>query len=292
MEDFAETYKFIDPTGIFATKKRQELNEKHSLAGTFYPHSWHKSLEYLKGDEKVLCLGIDTSLYAKRLADKLNNDGRIFLVDYNPARMLENRNVFTNDSRFSFCEELLWALPFENNFFDLVICTYTLHRIGKPKDASESSKIEAKEKVDKLLFEIKRLLQKNGTALIATHAKSSFSEILNLYWKVTKELNLIKLTNAEFKHFDGFPQEDAFRILNSIFDKVVFDEIDTSLEFNEISPFMQYWDCFPFPGFGEKDLSTEIRQEIRKKVYEYAQNELAEKGRLKISKPSGVFICQ
>lgn len=292
MQDYNETFNYIDPTGVNATETRQRLNEKYSVANTYYPHSWHESLDGLKGDEKVLCVGIDTALYAERLRDKITTQGKISLADLNPSRLLENQALYGGDSRFSFHECSLWKLPFGNQSFDIVICTYTLHRIGKPKDHTSRSIEEAKKHVEQTLLELKRVLKNDGICLIATHSKSSFSELLKNYKDSCRKAGLSEQANAKFDHFDGFPQENAGDELLKYFEDVYLDEIDTSLIFDSIKPYMEYWDCFRFPEFGNKKLTEAKRAEVRNQALCVAENELKENGKLRISKPSGVFICK
>src|SRR3989344_5375909 len=62
-------------------------------------------------------------------------------------------------------------LPFENQTFDLVICTETLEHVIDPKRA---------------LLEIKRVLAKNGKAIISMDSGSLLFRIVWYFWTKTK----------------------------------------------------------------------------------------------------------
>jgi len=285
MRDHEQTFLTINPTGDVATSTRQKLNKKYSKdKAPFrdYPHEWHGSLNGVR-DEKILCAGIDTAMYASNLRDRLGPGGEVVCVDVNSVRFRKNITRFKGDDRFTLHNCLLWKLAFPSSSFDIVLCTYTLHRIGHPIKGSPNNVLLT-------LKELSRVLRGDGFCLVATHAESSFPELLDLYRRVCAELGLWEQNSAEFDHFRGFPQETAEGELRNFFNDVTFDEVDTSLSFPTLESYIEYWDCFPFPAFDK--VTDGDRKRVRDRVLALAAEQLAIEGSLEITKPSGVFICR
>lgn len=104
-------------------------------------------------------------------------------------------------------------LPFESNFFDLIICYETIEHVDKPEE---------------VLAQIRKVLNKNGTAIITMDSGNFLFRIVWWFWEKTKgkvwqgahlhpfhhnELeNVIK--NAKFKivkkHFSHLGMEVSF----------------------------------------------------------------------------------
>src|SRR5579872_3791522 len=62
-------------------------------------------------------------------------------------------------------------LPYKTNFFDIIICTSVLEHVHDPR---------------KVLLEIKRVMKKNGTAIIELDTGSSLFSILWYIWRKSK----------------------------------------------------------------------------------------------------------
>ncbi len=272
-----------DPTGVPATQARLQLNTKFSRNTGYHPHTWHSSLDQLRGDERILCVGIDTSEYAKRFAGMPNFSGHVDLVDLNPSRMMENRALYLHDSRFDFHEALLWNLPFRDSSYDVIVCTYTLHRLTDPVDNRGGDPVRS------TLVELTRVAKLSSKVLFATHSSKSFKRLLAIYRDGCSNLGLIKQAGLRFTHFDPFLQESAFGVLENYFDGIAFDEIDTSLSIDQVDAYMQYWDDFPFPG--RNYLEPEMLTQLRAWVEIRASQILGDEGVLIIDKPTGVFVC-
>jgi hypothetical protein len=119
-----------------------------------------------------------------------------------------------------------------------------------------------------------------------------------MYRQACGDLGLTRLAEGEFTHFDNFAQEDAQGMLLQHFAEVEFDQVDSSLEFQSVNnsaaldDFMKYCDYFPFPLLASREVTDDKREDLRARFREIASAELKNSGSLRISKPSGVFLCR
>lgn len=293
----------VNATGEIARTVRREINKNTRYQkGPTYLHEWHECLNELPGKVSVFCVGMDVGGFPKNLLQSFQRRGIEFTgyvvgVDFEPSRIRKLKNQFRDTTGFCFCTDDPETIRFadassdlgcgklHDRSFDVAICTYALHDkdVLKPERAIQG---------------LARVLKSDGFCMVATHARSSFPEILEMYRQACRDLGLNRQAKAEFTHFDNFAQEDAGTLLNKYFEEVNFHAVDTSLIFevdgvqDSMRDFMAYCDYFPFPLLASKEVSDEKLQMLRKRFEEIARSNLHTYGQLKISKPSGVFLCR
>ena len=292
------TFAGVSATGDLAREVRREINKKYSVGPT-YLHEWHDSLRNLPATVRVLCVGMDVGGFPKNLREDFDRRGLEFLgevisVDFSPVRIQHLKHAFRDDTRFTFLLDDPTKLRFVDGYpvdgqptvpahsFDVVICTYALH----DTDVRDP---------DRALKGLARSLKDDGFCLVATHARSSFPELLTLYRQACVAEKLRIRPSPDFKHFDNFAQEDALPRLEKWFGDVVFDSCDTSLLFerrqgNALEKFMEYVEYFPFPALGHNDINEEARAAVRARMKDMAAESLERDGYLQVSKPSGVYL--
>jgi len=289
----------VSATGDPARGVRRELNKVYSVGKT-YLHEWHSELANLRGDVTVLCVGMDVGGFPQNLQKDFRErnvefSGKVIGVDFDPVRIQRLKHAFREDAHFSFLVDDPAALKFAAGFrvgrtelvpkgaFDIAICTYALHDTDVKNP-------------DRALQGLARALKADGFCMVATHARGSFPELLELYRQACLAEGLRVQARAPFAHFDNFAQEDARQRLERWFGAVTFDDIDTSLRFDGSRPdaldkFMQYSDYFPYPALGSEAVSAAQRTSVRTRIYDKAAERMERDKYLHISKPSGVFLC-
>jgi ubiquinone/menaquinone biosynthesis C-methylase UbiE len=300
---YEQSFAGVNATGELARQARREINSNPNYQrGPTYLHEWHPSLNGLPADVRVFCVGMDVAGFPKNLLKMFQRQGVAFAglvvgLDFEPTRIRKLQHEFRDDRRFCFCTDDPETVRFVDGAselgcgnlvdrsFDVVICTYALH----DRDVLDPGHA---------IVGLARVVKENGFCMVATHARSSFPEILRIYRQACRDLGLTRLAEAGFTHFDNFAQEDAREMLAKHFAEVEFDEVDTSLEFesvksaNALDDFMKYCDYFPFPLLASREVTDDKREELRTRFREIAAAHLHSSGTLKISKPSGVFLCR
>lgn len=300
---YEQSFVGVNATGELARQARRALNSNPKYQrGPTYLHEWHPCLNGLPPDVRVFCVGMDVAGFPRNLLTKFQQQGVAFAgslvgLDFEPTRIRKLQNEFRDDRRFCFCTDDPETVRFADSSselgcgiladrsFDVVICTYALHDrdVLHPRHA---------------IAGLARVVKQNGFSMVATHKRSSFPEILRIYRQACSELGLTRLAEAGFTHFDNFAQEDAREMLLQHFAEVEFDPVDTSLEFASVNnadaldDFMRYCDYFPFPLLASREVTDDKRQRLRACFREIAAADLQESGCLRISKPSGVFLCR
>jgi SAM-dependent methyltransferase len=299
-EHYEQSFAGVSATGETAREVRRRINsDRRYQRGPTYLHEWHDCLNDLLADVAVLCVGMDVGGFPRNLLHNFTRrgiefTGRVVGLDFEPTRVRRLQNEFRGDPRLCFCVDdpetvrfadgtsRLGCGSFDDRSFDIAICTYALHDrdVLKPERAVEG---------------LARMLKSDGLCMVATHARGSFPEVLEIYRQVCRDLGLTRQAEADFTHFDNFAQEDAARLLSKHFEEVEFRPVDTSLVFegrDSARDFMEYCDYFPFPHLAGKEVTESLRGVLRERFEAAAVSRMEASGRLTISKPSGVFMCR
>lgn len=127
-----------------------ELNEKKwdSKAETFdekrfdYFRYYQKrviSLLHIRENQYFLDIGCGTGWAVRYVASLVKEGGRSHGIDLSSKmikKAIENSNNYANPYKNTyFCKANAEELPFQNNFFDFVICTNSFHHYLKPSKA-------------------------------------------------------------------------------------------------------------------------------------------------------------
>ena len=177
---------FISPKNKLLVKKAQEGNWGYfisHLAQQDYKHQdlWHdeyfenrygmqKIYEIIKNSSNQNLKILDIGCGNCQMLDKLKDLGhQVYGLDLSPLRVLKNRKKLKN-IEFGYAEEI----PFEDNFFDIVIAQEVLEHVFDLKKA---------------LSEIKRVLKQNGKTYIQVPYKNYVESNNHLRLFSTETLN-------------------------------------------------------------------------------------------------------
>lgn len=126
----------------------------------------------VKPGYKVLDLAGGTGDFSEKFSPLVGRDGQVVLSDINQSMLdvakerLANKGLFKN---ISFVQANAEELPFEDNFFDVIVISFGLRNVTNK---------------DKALSEMHRVLRSGGTAFILEFSKPSnevLSSLYNLY---------------------------------------------------------------------------------------------------------------
>lgn len=142
---------------------------KNPLQKLWHTHKLTQVVKLLpKESQRVLDVGCSSGVLTARIAQALPKSARITGLDSYRAAIIFARRKYPH---LNFVVADAHKLPFKNKVFDLVICTETLEHLTDPKKA---------------LGEIKRVLIKNGQAIISMDSGSFLFKIIWFFWTKTK----------------------------------------------------------------------------------------------------------
>ncbi len=145
------------------------------------------SLTALKEKDYFLDIGCGTG-WAVRYASKIiTENGKAFGIDLSP-KMIEKAKVNSvNNKNVFFLQADAEILPFEDNIFELVICTNSFHHYLDPL---------------KVLNEVFRVLKKGGELYILDVTTDNFlTMMIDKGFKKTEQEHVKYYSTQEFKNF-------------------------------------------------------------------------------------------
>lgn len=114
--------------------------------------------------KKILDVGCASGWFISEIA-KIFPNAKCYGVDIYDRAILFGKKAYPH---IQFAVADAHSLPFKNESFDLVVCTEVLEHVDNPKDA---------------LLEIKRVLKKEGVAIIELDSGSALFSIVWFLWK-------------------------------------------------------------------------------------------------------------
>src|SRR3989344_1875896 len=120
-----------------------------------------------KNSKKILDVGCSSGVLTAQIAKILPKSKIVGLDSYGKAIIFARSKY----PKITFIVADAHNLPYKNNSFDLVICTETLEHLVDPKKA---------------LSEIKRILKKNGKAIISMDSGNFLFRTVWYFWTKTK----------------------------------------------------------------------------------------------------------
>ncbi len=228
------------------------------------PYGWFKwvfdALMELPEDARVLELGCGNGLLWKENADRIPAGWNIALSDLSSG-MLDAawRNLVVTGRAFQFKEIDAQFIPFEDETFDAVIANHMLYHVpARPK----------------AIAEIKRVLKPCGRLFATTVGANHLKEMMDWYRRV-------HISHVWESMANPFVLENGMEQLTPFFSEVKLSRYEDNLLVTELEPIMAYIRS----GIRVKELSekelTSLQQDL--------EMELQEKGRIFISKDSGLF---
>lgn len=194
---------------------------EEGIAKNILQRLWHthklrifKKLVAKKGFSKVLDVGCASGTLTNKIS-LMFPSSKVFGVDIYKKSIIFGKKKYPH---INFIHSDAHNMPFSRNFFDLVISYETIEHVLSPKE---------------MLKEIKRVLSKKGTAIIAMDSGSLFFRIVWWIWekskgKVWKGAHIHPYTHSELeeiikdsgfkiskKHFSHLNMEVIFVLKNN-----------------------------------------------------------------------------
>jgi len=141
----------------------------------------------IKKDSNFLDLGCGTGWAVYYVADKLNYTGHFAGIDISGG-MIDKANMNVKEhNNISFIKASSDNLPFENNYFDTILCTNSFHHYPNP---------------DKVIEEVYRVLSKNGKfCILDITADAFFSRWMNKKLKEKEKAHVSFYSSLDYKDF-------------------------------------------------------------------------------------------
>jgi ubiquinone/menaquinone biosynthesis C-methylase UbiE len=214
----------------------------------------------LPENARILELGCGHGLLWKENADRLPTGWNITLSDLSPG-MLDAawRNLVVTGRAFQFKEIDAQSIPFEDEAFDAVIANHMLYHVPDRPGA---------------ISEMKRVLKMGGRLIATTVGENHMKEMNG--W-------LTRVSGGQLSGMYSLPYtlENGGEQLEEFFSSVSLSRYQDSLEVTEVDPVIAYIRS----GIAASDLLEEELGRVRHGL----EMELQEKGRIFISKDSGLF---
>jgi ubiquinone/menaquinone biosynthesis C-methylase UbiE len=214
----------------------------------------------LPEDAKILELGCGPGYLWQENINRIPAGWSITLSDLSSG-MLDAawRNLVVTGRAFQFKEIDAQSIPFEDNSFDAVIANHMLYHVPDRPKAIE---------------ELKRVLKPGGRLIATTVGENHLREMMGWYARV-------HVGNIWQSFANPFTLENGTEQLEPFFPNVVLSRYEDTLEVTEVEPIMAYIRSgIRVSELSEQELSN-LQQDLEK--------ELKEKGKILISKDSGLF---
>jgi ubiquinone/menaquinone biosynthesis C-methylase UbiE len=256
-QQYLKTDQYRDSSNLDA---RVVLHQRFSVN----PYGWFKwvfdTLLNLPEDAKILELGCGPAYLWKENISRIPAGWRITLSDFSPG-MLDAawRNLVVTGRAFQFKEIDAQSIPFEDETFDAVIANHMLYHVPDRQRG---------------LAEIRRVLKPNGRLFATTIGKDHLKEISNWIQRVNSETNFVSFGST-------FTLDNGLEPLKQFFSQVMLSRYPDSLQVTEVKHIIAFIrSTIHVPEVIEEEL-IKLENEL--------EQELEEKGKIFISKDSGMF---
>lgn len=191
--------------------RHTELNEAKwdKWAPTLDDNSWRNrylrraqsaviSLLDLEENDYFLDVGCGTGWALGRISTLLNGRGQFYGIDLSSKMIDRATENFKEWDNFHFVKANAEAIPIENDFFDIIICTNSFHHYFDPLKA---------------LSEMRRLLKPGGKVYILDPtADSWFSKLIG---KISKSVDPAHVKTYSSKEFQDLFAKSGLEYINS-----------------------------------------------------------------------------
>jgi ubiquinone/menaquinone biosynthesis C-methylase UbiE len=256
-QQYLKTDQYRDSTNLEA---RVMIHQRFSTNS----YGWFKwvfdMLAKLPGNARILELGCGHALLWKENVNRIPAEWNITLSDLSPG-MLDAawRNLVVTGRAFKFEEIDAQSIPYGDETFDAVVANHMLYHVpDRPK----------------AIAEVHRVL-KPGGRLIATTIGYGHLKELNDWLRRASGGKAVEPMPISFTLENGAEQ------LSACFSQLDILRYRDSLHVTEIEPLIAFFHASFF--------STEIMPEALLEIRDELETELKEKGRILISKDSGLF---
>jgi ubiquinone/menaquinone biosynthesis C-methylase UbiE len=247
-------------------KDSSNLDARVALHKSFStnPYGWMNwvfdSLLQLPEDANILELGCGPGYLWKENISRIPAGWHITISDLSPG-MLDAawRNLVITGRAFRFKEIDAQSIPFEDETFDAVIANHMLYHVPDRQ---------------KGIAEIRRVLAPNGHLFATTIGKNHLKAISNWIRRVNP--------GTDFASFGSpFTLENGFEQLKQFFAQVRFSRYPDSLQVTEAKPIIAF--------IRSSIHAPELLEEELVKLEKELEQELKVKGKIFITKDSGLF---
>lgn len=256
-QQYLKTDQYKDSSNLDA---RVEIHKRFSAN----PYGWFNwvfdRLEKLPANAKILELGCGPAHIWRECSKRIPANWDITLSDLS-AGMIDAawRNLVVTGRNFEFREIDAQEIPFEDETFDAVIANHMLYHVpDKPK----------------AIGEIKRVLKAGGHFFATTVGDNHLKEITDLFRQIHKSEVWDSFTNL-------FTLENGLDQLKPFFPNVRLSRYEDNLHVTELEPLIAYFRSGVRAGELSEDEFAKLQRDLEK--------ELKEKGKIFITKDSGLF---
>jgi ubiquinone/menaquinone biosynthesis C-methylase UbiE len=228
------------------------------------PYGWFNwvfdALAKLPDNVRILELGGGHALLWKECADRIPAGWNITLSDLSSG-MLDAawRNLVVTGRAFKFEEIDAQSIPYENESFDVVIANHMLYHVP---DRS------------KAVSEFKRVLKPDGYLIATTVGENHMKEMMD--W-----LRMVSIGKSFESFANPFTLENGLDQLKRFFAHVTVSRYSDSLQATDVEPIMAY--------IRSSIHATELSEDELAKLHQELQMELTQKGKIPVTKDSGLF---
>jgi ubiquinone/menaquinone biosynthesis C-methylase UbiE len=212
------------------------------------------------GNARILELGCGPGYLWKENISRIPATWNIILSDLSSG-MLDAawRNLVVTGRAFQFKEIDAQSIPYEDETFDVVIANHMLYHVpDRPK----------------AITEIKRVLKPNGRLIATTVGENHMKEMMDWFRQVHISKSWESFANS-------FTLESGLVQLEPFFSDIILSCYEDNLHITEIEPIMAY--------IHSSMRVSELSEEELAKLELDLEKELKEKGKIFISKDSGLF---
>ena len=256
-QEYLKTDQYKDSANLDA---RVEIHKRFSTN----PYGWFNwvfdTLLKLPANAKILELGSGPAYLWKECSNRIPTGWDITLSDLSSGMVdAAWRNLVVTGRNFKFKEIDAQSIPFEDETFDAVIANFMLYHVpDRPK----------------AIAEIKRVLKPGGHLIAATVGDHHLQEMMEILRKV----HICKTWES---YANPFTLESGLEQLKPFFSNVTMSRYEDDLHVTEIEPMMAYVRS----SLRAADLSEDELAKVRVDL----ENDLKEKGKIFITKDSGLF---
>jgi len=174
-------------TGLNEKKWDSEADTYDSRYFTFYIRSMQRkivSLLNFNKNQRLLDVGCGTGRALQLASDLVDGQGEFYGIDLS-SKMLEVAKSSSSDKNMHFYKANAEKLPFEDDFFDLIMCCNSFHHYANP---------------NVVLSEMYRVLNSNGRVYILDITTDTlFMKIIDKLWRNIEPSHVKQYSTKEYE---------------------------------------------------------------------------------------------
>jgi ubiquinone/menaquinone biosynthesis C-methylase UbiE len=252
----AVTEQYSNSTNL---NTRISIHEKYSVNQLGFGNWLYQQYEF-NDNMRILELGCGTGDLWMKHIDHLHHEDSLILSDFSEGMVEIVRNKFSYNSRVSFEQINIEAIPYEAETFDMVIANMMLYHVPD---------------LQKGLQEVNRVLKTGGTFYCATFGENGIQGYLT---------NTLGGYGIHIDINGSFTLQNGADILKNHFAVVDRRDYIDALEVTETEDLLDY--LYSMASIG--NLGNVTRDELYR-CFEASKNE---KGIIHIPKEYGMFVCR